>query len=176
MSDSPSILRREVLIQNPWVTLVQKDLSQHGRCEDYYSLLLPDYVAIVATDPLGRVALVRQYRPAVEEFTLELPAGTLEANEEPEMCARRELMEETGLRPTSMRRVGSYRTDTGRLENWQHIFHAVCEAPDASFSGEEGVEVSYASLEELEIMIEDGRFNHLLHVSAVYLAGVLPRP
>lgn len=175
MSESPSILRRQVLIQNPWVTLVQKDLSHHGRCEDYYSLLLPDYVAIVATDPQGRVALVRQYRPAVEEFTLELPAGTLEPGEEPEVCARRELLEETGLRATSMRKVGSYRTDTGRLENWQHIFHAVCETPDASFVGEEGVEVSYADLDELQTMIADGRFNHLLHVSSVYLAGVLPR-
>lgn len=54
-------------------------------------------VAIAARDGEGRLVLVRQYRHAVDEWTLELPAGRLEAGEEPLCSARRELEEETGL-------------------------------------------------------------------------------
>jgi ADP-ribose diphosphatase len=46
----------------------------------------------------GNVILVRQYRYAVTTELLEIPAGTLEPNENPENCARRELEEETGYR------------------------------------------------------------------------------
>jgi len=47
----------------------------------------------------GTVILVRQFRQAAGEALLEIPAGTLEENERPEDCARRELQEEIGYRP-----------------------------------------------------------------------------
>lgn len=52
--------------------------------------------AIVPILPGGDVILVRQYRYAVSAELLEIPAGTLERGEDPEVCARRELEEETG--------------------------------------------------------------------------------
>ena len=57
----------------------------------------PGAVVIVAVDDQDRVAMVRQYRAAVQRELLELPAGTREPNESAEVCARRELREETGL-------------------------------------------------------------------------------
>ena len=57
----------------------------------------PGAIAIVALDDAGRVLLVRQYRHPVGRATLEVPAGTLHAGEDPTLCARRELAEETGL-------------------------------------------------------------------------------
>ena len=54
-------------------------------------------VAMVTVDAQERVLLVRQHRPAVGADLLELPAGTLEAGEEPDDCARRELAEELQL-------------------------------------------------------------------------------
>lgn len=53
-------------------------------------------VAIVALDGEENVLLVNQFRTAVGEELLELPAGTLEPGEEPKVCAFRELREETG--------------------------------------------------------------------------------
>jgi ADP-ribose pyrophosphatase len=55
-------------------------------------------VAIAALDAEGRLVLVRQYRQAVGEWLVEVPAGRLEPGEDPETAARRELEEETGLR------------------------------------------------------------------------------
>jgi len=55
-------------------------------------------VTVVAMDGEGRMLLVRQHRHAAGRFLLELPAGTLDRDEEPEACAARELEEETGFR------------------------------------------------------------------------------
>ncbi|MDR0958706.1 MAG: NUDIX hydrolase [Clostridiales bacterium] len=54
--------------------------------------------AIVPILPSGEVILVRQYRHAVGEHLLEIPAGVLEEDEQPEHCAARELEEETGFK------------------------------------------------------------------------------
>lgn len=56
----------------------------------------PGAVAIVPVLPSGEILMVRQYRHAVRQRTLELPAGTRETGEEPWVTARRELQEETG--------------------------------------------------------------------------------
>ena len=52
--------------------------------------------AIVPVDKNGNVIMVRQYRNAIEKWTLELPAGGLNPNEDMKTCAIRELEEETG--------------------------------------------------------------------------------
>lgn len=54
-------------------------------------------VVILPFDRKGRVWLIRQYRHAIGQELLELPAGTLEPGEPPEACARRELREEIGM-------------------------------------------------------------------------------
>ena len=62
----------------------------------------PGAVAIVPVLPDGRVVMVRQYRYAAGKELLEIPAGTLEPDEPPLECARRELIEETGYEAGEM--------------------------------------------------------------------------
>ncbi len=61
----------------------------------------------------GYVWLVRQYRHATEEVLLEIPAGKLGPGEDPNACARRELVEEIGLRPGRMEHLATYYTTPG---------------------------------------------------------------
>ena len=89
----------------------------------------PGAVAILAIDPEDRVLLVRQYRVAVGELLLEIPAGTLDigtdgAIEDPDLAARRELEEETGMRAGSWRKVARFYTAPGFTSELMHLYLA----------------------------------------------------
>lgn len=93
---------------------VARDLVAHGAIIDYYqdTMQIPngnvvkwDFIkhkgaaAVVPVDDKGRLIMVRQYRNALERYTLEIPAGGLNAVDEPTMdAALRELEEETGYK------------------------------------------------------------------------------
>ena len=89
----------------------------------------PGAVAILAIDPEDRVLLVRQYRVAVGELLLEIPAGTLDVAddgtvEDPDLAARRELEEETGMRAGSWREVARFYTAPGFASGLMHLYLA----------------------------------------------------
>ncbi|MEN6350534.1 MAG: NUDIX hydrolase [Syntrophomonas sp.] len=81
-------------------------------------------VAIVAIDDEDNVWMVRQYRKPLEEVLLEIPAGTLEENEDPLLCAQRELAEETGLRAKNWQRILAYYSAPGFCNEKLHLFMA----------------------------------------------------
>lgn len=83
-----------------------------------------DVAAIVALDEQGRVALVRQYRRAVGQEMLEIPAGLMNEGETPEQAALRELSEETGKGAQRWRRLGGFYTSPGFCNEFVHIFLA----------------------------------------------------
>jgi ADP-ribose pyrophosphatase len=161
-------VRTEVAFATPWFELLAKTMRE-GEAP-YYSLRLPDYVSVVAFTEDGRTVIVRQYRPAVEHHTLELPSGLVDPGETPEETARRELLEETGYEAGEVELLGGMETDVGRLGN--RIY--TCVARGVRLVGgrapEEGIEVVLWSREELSAAIVDGRFDHALHVAVVLIA------
>ena len=68
----------------------------------------PGAAAVVAVDDAGRVCLVRQYRHGIADFLWEIPAGKLDPGEAPEVCAVRELAEETGVAARRWTPLGLY--------------------------------------------------------------------
>src|SRR3954449_3673128 len=98
-SDWPRILKRTTSKISPWLELIARDVvfSAGSAPETYHSVRTPDYVVALAVTPDGGIPLVTQYRPALEAFTLELPAGLADAGEDPAETASRELLEETGF-------------------------------------------------------------------------------
>src|ERR1019366_4758380 len=141
----PRILSRKIDALSNWTSLVHKEVVPDGGTtpETYHSLLQSDYVVVLARLPDGRIPIVRQFRPAVEQYTLELPAGLLDKGESPESAAIRELKEETGLDSIKVTPIGALFADTGRLENRIHSFFIEASVPDASFAGETGVECEF---------------------------------
>ncbi len=102
----------------------------------------PGAVAVVAIDREGMLTLVRQRREAVRQELVELPAGTLEPGEEPLECARRELLEETGLRGGRWRQIGVFYTTPGFCRERMHVFVADdLERGEASPEADERLEV-----------------------------------
>ncbi len=80
--------------------------------------------AVVPFLPSGGVVLIRQYRHAAGGTIYEVPAGRLDAGEDPEACARRELEEEAGYRAGRMERLATILTTPGFTDEKIHIFLA----------------------------------------------------
>ena len=99
-----SIVERKVEFSTPWFEVISKQIGSEAA--PYYSLKMLDYVSVVAITPQDELVLVRQYRPAVELYTLELPSGHAEQNETPSESARRELCEEAGFQAPHLELLG----------------------------------------------------------------------
>jgi len=70
------------------------------------------------------VVMMRQFRPALKKYIYELPAGTLDPHESAAACARRELLEETGLKAKKLTKLGSIYPVPGYSTEVIHIFKA----------------------------------------------------
>lgn len=84
----------------------------------------PGSVAVVALTDGGRVALVRQYRVPLGRWTLEIPAGRPDAGEDAVRCGTRELREETGLVPGSVRVLTRFANSPGHSTQWTTVLLA----------------------------------------------------
>jgi ADP-ribose pyrophosphatase len=166
------ILGRQETRVSPWVRVVAKTVERvpgHPP-EVFHCVAQADYVTIVARTPDGRIPIVGQYRPAVEAYTWELPAGLLDANETPLVACRRELKEETGLEANSISPLGTFFPDTGRLENRIHVFWVDTSDPEPGFIPEAGMALELVTATKLREYVRSGRFAHQLHLGALAVA------
>jgi len=110
----------------------------------------PGAVAIVAVDAEDSVVLVRQLREPARKELLELPAGTLDRDEEPLASARRELAEETGLSGGDWRHAASFWTTPGFCREVMHVFFAErVEEGEQSLEADESIELVRIPVAEL---------------------------
>ena len=84
----------------------------------------PGAVVVMGFLQDGRVVLIRNYRYAVGQVLIELPAGTLEKNEDPMNCAGRELLEETGFLAGRLSPLGTFFSSPGILSEKLYAFAA----------------------------------------------------
>ena len=118
----------------------------------------PGAVAIVALTDEGRICLVRQYRTSLGRVTVEIPAGKLDAGEDPLDCARRELVEETGMRAEKMAFLTTIATSDGFTDELIHIYMATgLSFDESSPDDDEFINVDLVDLPELVDAVLDGR-------------------
>jgi 8-oxo-dGTP pyrophosphatase MutT (NUDIX family) len=168
----PKIRARRTTKISDWMDVIAREVefSPGAPPQTYHAVAQADYVAIVARTPDGRIPIVRQYRPAVESFTWELPAGMVDRGEEPAVSCRRELLEETGFPVRTIHFLGTAAACTGRLSNRIHSFFVETGERAAAFEPEPGLSVKLLTPPELVQMIEAGEFAQQLHLGALFLA------
>jgi len=92
--------------------------------DDFYVIEGGELIAILAIDENKDVLLVKQYRHAVKDVTIDLPGGGVEKKENPIEAAKRELAEETGIIAGNITKLLTYYPDSGRTACTKHIFLA----------------------------------------------------
>src|SRR3954451_11291390 len=107
-----------------------------------------------------RILLIRNKRYAVGQILLELPAGTLEKNEDPMNCAGRELLEETGYLAGRLKPLGNFFSSPGILSEKLYAFAAYdLEHKATALEEGEEIEISPVPFDDAVQMIKDGRIH-----------------
>ncbi len=115
-------------------------------------------VAVVALTDDGRICLVRQYRTALDRVTVEIPAGKLDPGEDPLTCAKRELLEETGMVADRMAFLTTLATTPGFTDERIHLYMATgLTFGPAHPDEDEFLNVDLVPLDELIDAVLDGR-------------------
>lgn len=128
-------------------------------------------VVIIPVDENGNVLLVRQYRHATGGDLLELPAGTLDGDEDPKVCAAREIREETGMAAGKLTRLGDFYLAPGYSTEFMVVFlatelsHNPLEADADEFLSVESVPIAEAIQ-----MAERGDMPDAKSLAALFLA------
>lgn len=105
----------------------------------------------------GRIILIRQFRPAAQDYVLEIPAGRLEVDEDAGQCVTRELQEEIGYKPASVESIGFVYSSVGFCNEKIHLFIAKDLAPvDTALEPDEFIEPLIMELQEALRLIDDG--------------------
>jgi ADP-ribose pyrophosphatase len=174
IEDWPKIKARRTTRVSPWMAIIEREVefAPGATRELYHAVEQQDYIAIVAALPDGRIPIVRQYRPARERFTWELPAGLVDPGEDATACCRRELREETGFAARTVHALGSYAPCTSRLSNQLHSFYVETTPVAENKRIEPGMQLRLVSLPQLAKLIVNGEFVLQLHIAALLLAGM----
>lgn len=174
MSDFPRIRSRKSTKVSPWMELIAREVefSEKASPEIYHAIQQADYIAILARTPDGRFPLVRQFRPAIEDYSWELPAGMVDGGEEPAATCKRELLEETGLPALKVHPLAVNAPCTARLSNRIHSFFVEAGEPRSGTQIEEGIEMKLVTAAELAEMIRSGALTLHLHIATILLAAM----
>ena len=149
-----------------------------GRDHDFFVLDAGDWVNIVPITPDDRVVLVRQYRHGVGDFTLEIPGGMVDPEDEsPLHAARREMLEETGYDCADVVPLGHIHPNPAIQGNRCHSFLArgATRVAQPNFDGTEEAEVELVHVDDLPRLVAEDVISHALVVVAFYWYDLLRR-
>jgi len=133
--------------------------------EGRYSVIdSPDWVNVVALDKQGNMVMIRQFRFASGQITLEVPGGMVDTGEAPRVSAERELREETGYRCERLIDLGFIEPNPAIINNRAHMFLAEgCERHGEQHLDEgEDIEVVAIPVGEVFELLHSGAISHAL--------------
>lgn len=166
------VLSSDYIIQRPWATLrIDKLEMPNGNIkEEYYVLEYPTWVNMVGITEDQEILFVRQYRHGANEIMVELPAGVVEPGEDPELAARRELLEETGYAFDNIEYICELFANPATSGNltYTYLLQGGKKVQEQELDAAEDIEVVLMSINEAKQFLLDNKIGQALHSSALF--------
>lgn len=163
-------VKRELRTKGSILEFYKDTVEVNGQLQEWDFMKAGGGAAIVAVNEEGKILMVRQYRNAIDDFSLELPAGKADDLKEPTIeCAKRELEEETGYYAKQMDFLMSINSLIAFTNEKVDIYVAKdLVKTQQHLDPEEDIKVELWSIEDLQRLIFDGKL-----VDAKTIAGIM---
>ncbi len=159
-------------------TLVKENVTlDNGTTTDLDVIHHPGAAAMVPLTDAKHVVMLRQYRHAVRQEIWEIPAGTLEKGESPQLCAKRELEEETGYCASNFVRLGEIIPVPGYSDETITLFLCTSLAQKhQKLDADEQIMVSEIPFDETIAMIHAGHIRDAKTIAGLFMARQYLKP
>lgn len=160
--------------QTPIFNLLHRQMRLNAPDEqiegNFYILDAPEWINVIPVTGDNEVVLVEQYRYGIEEPTLEIPGGMVDAGEKPLGAAKRELREETGYKSDSWQSLGKVSANPAIMNNYTHTYlaeYCYFEGEVPATDKHEQIIVHLFAIEDFLDLVASGTIDHSIVVAAV---------
>lgn len=162
-------LKRELRAQGTVIGLYKDTVEVNGRIAEWDYIHHDGAAAVVAVNDDGKLLMVRQYRNALDRFTLELPAGKLDSPNEPTLeCAKRELEEEAGYYTDDFEYLLTVNTTVAFCNEKIDLYLARnLKKTEQHLNPEEEINVEIWDIEDLKQLIYEGKMTDSKTVAGI---------
>lgn len=156
------IVESNQVYQDPWVTLRRDEVIRpDGDPGSYVVVNLKPGICVLALDDEGNVYLTKEFHYGVGRITIECVSGGIETDEDPQVCAARELEEELGIRATLWTDLGSTDPFTANVISPTQMYLAQgLTFVDTQLEGTEVIEMVKCSLADTVQQVMNGTITH----------------
>ena len=168
--DSWQTLDRTVLYTNPWITVREDRVSQPDGSEAAWGIVeMKPGVSVLPIDDAGNVYLVRVFRYTIGRDSIEAIAGGIDDDEDPAVCARRELKEEAGIEANEIIPLGrtDQMTEVVVSPNWLFLARGLSFG-ESDREETEQIDVVKVSLEQAVSWAMDGAITHAASLALIF--------
>ncbi len=166
------VLESKYLVKRKWLTARcdRVQLSNGVVNDEYYVLEYPEWVNTIAITREGEFIVIRQYRHGIRETGYEICAGICEEGEQPELAARRELLEETGYAGGEWSKLLEIAPNASSMNNYTHCFLAVGveKIDDSHLDPTEELDVFLLQKEEVFDLLQSGMIKQATMVAPLW--------